>query len=227
MCGRFVLSTPTETLARQFGFRMPLVSPEPEWTGRARYNVAPTQPVLVAGLNPEGELEGAWARWGIPAAGGRLAINARVETLRARPAFLGADRALLFADGFFEWRPSPGGRQPSARQPLYFQRADGAPLVFAAVVSGQSGVVSAAIVTVPAGEDVRSVHDRMPAVLDGDRTALWLDPATLPRDVLGPAPAGTLRSREVSPRVNRVDHDDPSCLDSPPPKAQLSLFDSE
>ena len=42
-------------------------------------------------------------------------INARAETVAERPAFRNAyqrHRCLLPADGFYEWRQGPGGKQP-------------------------------------------------------------------------------------------------------------------
>jgi putative SOS response-associated peptidase YedK len=103
-------------------------------------------------------------RWGLvpfwakdPKIGSRL-INARAETVAAKPAFRHAfkrRRCLLPADGYYEWqRPdgteadNPGGREGrggasggdragggaragGAKQPFYICRGDGGPLAFA------------------------------------------------------------------------------------------------
>jgi putative SOS response-associated peptidase YedK len=103
------------------------------------WNVAPTQPVYAAVGTQEGTRVLRGLRWGLvpswakdPRIGGRL-INARSETVTQRPAFRAAirtQRALLPVSGFYEWRrPEPGAR--AAKQPYYFHRADGGPLVFA------------------------------------------------------------------------------------------------
>jgi putative SOS response-associated peptidase YedK len=96
-------------------------------------------------------------RWGLvpfwakdPAIGSRL-INARVETVDAKPSFRNAfakRRCLLPADGFYEWlkvEDSPGPAAPGSvssgpaapprgkirKQPYYIHRADGGVLAFA------------------------------------------------------------------------------------------------
>src|SRR5215472_6076507 len=78
-------------------------------------------------------------RWGLvpfwakdPAIGSRL-INARVETVNAKPSFRNAfakRRCLLPADGFYEWLKVDGEGKPR-KQPYYIHRADGGVLAFA------------------------------------------------------------------------------------------------
>jgi putative SOS response-associated peptidase YedK len=225
MCGRFALQTPAETLQRLFDFSTPPArSWAPERTDRPRFNIAPTQPILVARAGAEGR-EGAWASWGMRAAKGRLAINARAESVFERPAFRTAarrGRVLVFADGFFEWE-----RAGERRLPYYIARPDGAPLVFAGVsalgpaeADGERRL-ACAILTTAANEDVARLHDRMPVLLHGPELDAWLDPrvddpAAL-EPLLAPPPAGSLTLREVSTRVNEVEHDDPACLAPPEP----------
>lgn len=60
-----------------------------------------------------------------------MLFNARVETLATKTPFrhlLADGRCLVAADGFYEWRPDPGSKR---RQPFYFCRADGQPLLLA------------------------------------------------------------------------------------------------
>jgi putative SOS response-associated peptidase YedK len=89
MCGRFTLRAPASVVAEQFS-----VFETPEW--KARYNIAPTQPVAAVRLAAGGAKTAAgrelvWLRWGLipswakdPAIGNRL-INARAETAAAKP----------------------------------------------------------------------------------------------------------------------------------------------
>jgi putative SOS response-associated peptidase YedK len=94
------LRTPFEELAQFFGVAVP-----PEVA--ARYNIAPTQPVAtVVVLTADREFR--LMRWGLiphwakdPAIGSRM-INARCETVAAKPAFRAAfreRRCLIMADG--------------------------------------------------------------------------------------------------------------------------------
>jgi len=78
-----------------------------------RYNVAPTQPVLVVRDLETRNSE--WMKWGLipfwakdPTIGARM-INARSETLAEKPSFKQSffhRRCLILADGFFEWQKS-------------------------------------------------------------------------------------------------------------------------
>jgi putative SOS response-associated peptidase YedK len=69
-----------------------------------------------------------------------------------------------------------------------------------------------AIITTAANDAMAPIHDRMPAILEGDTLALWLNPKTaagvLP-GLLGPAHDDLLVSRPVSRRVNNVKKDGP------------------
>ncbi len=62
---------------------------------------------------------------------------------------------------------------------------------------------------------VAPVHHRMPAILERDALALWLNPNTTAKDLpglLAPAPDDLLGLRKVSPLVNSVKHDGPELL---------------
>src|SRR5438093_13092614 len=116
MCGRYRLSRRKQLVAEYFD----TVSDEPEWA--PRYNIAPTQPVLVIRQNPkEPRRELSLMRWGlIPSwskdmSGAAMMINARSETAGTKPAFregLKSRRCLIPADGFYEWQRTWRAKQP-------------------------------------------------------------------------------------------------------------------
>lgn len=138
MCGRFTLRTPLTVLIQHFDLdsrgdrQMPLFD--------ARYNIAPTQDILVVRIDPrDGQRIAAMLRWGlIPSwskepGGGPPMINARSETLAEKPTFRTAyrrRRCLIPADGFYEWQQAAGGSK-AKKQPFYIHRPDGAPFAFA------------------------------------------------------------------------------------------------
>lgn len=140
MCGRFTLRTPPAVLIETFDLetrgerQLPLFE--------ARYNIAPTQDVLVIRADPTSGLrEAAMLRWGlipswstVEAAGsGAPLINARSETLAEKPTFRDAyrrRRCLIAADGFYEWQEAPGGNRRK-KQPYYIHRPDEKPFAFA------------------------------------------------------------------------------------------------
>ena len=107
MCGRYRLSRRKQFVDEYFD----TVSDGCEWT--PRYNIAPTQPVLVVRQNPKEPIrELSLMRWGLIPSWAKDSsvaakmINARSETAGTRPAFrdpLKSRRCLIPADGFYEW----------------------------------------------------------------------------------------------------------------------------
>ena len=65
------------------------------------------------------------------------------------------------------------------------------------------------VLTTAANESMRSVHDRMPALLSREGAQTWLDSSD--RSLLRPAPEDWLERRKVSARVNSIVNDDPQC----------------
>jgi putative SOS response-associated peptidase YedK len=137
-------------------------------------------------------------------------FNARAETAPEKPAFRDLfrfRRCLDVAGGFYEWEHR-GGR----KQPYYFASAGGGPLVLAGLwdrwVGPARAVEGVAVLTIPANDLVRPLHDRMPAVVAPEDFALWLDPRE--RDpvkllpLLRPCPAERVRRWPVDRRVNSV-----------------------
>src|SRR5271169_6392267 len=113
MCGRFTLGATAADLAAQF-----TLATVPTWT--PRYNIAPTQEVLIVRQPaPQASREARLHRWGLipswakdPTIGNRL-INARAETVASKAAFRHAfkeRRCLVLADGFYEWHKEGAGK---------------------------------------------------------------------------------------------------------------------
>ena len=111
MRGRYRLTTPLEGVQQLFGIDgMPNLA--------ARYNIAPTQPVVVIRRGEGGGRELTHMRWGLvpswakDVGAGPLLIIARADTIAEKPSFRNAfrrRRGLLPADGSYEWQPQPSG----------------------------------------------------------------------------------------------------------------------
>ena len=195
MCGRFTITKKDiGAIAEDLGA---LYEQELAAAHRPRYNVAPTQPALLA--RREGDK--IWLRegsWGIPRSSG-LQINTRAEAASTtRPC-------VIPADGFFEWQGPK-----SHRQPIWFHREDGGLLWFAGLYNEDARGTSFTILTTTPNAEVAFVHDRMPVVLDAHHAGLWL--ARPDRALLASLPDGALVATPVSARVNDVKNDDESCL---------------
>jgi len=166
--------------------------------------------------------------WAKDPASGPRPINARVESLVDRPHFAGAlanRRCLVPVDGFYEWGPGPGGG--GTRRPHFLTPVDGSVLAIAGVWDRWCGpdaepLVSCAVVTTGANDDVASLHDRMPAWLERGDWDEWLDPANRDEagllDLLRSTPPGRLVSRAVSRLVNSTANDGPELLGDPEPE---------
>jgi putative SOS response-associated peptidase YedK len=244
MCGRFVITSPPEAMRGLF-----LYGERPNFP--ARYNIAPTQPVPIIRRGSSGRREFALVRWGlVPSWSKEMPqtplFNARADTIKDKPSFRGAfrhRRALMPADGFYEWRVLANG----ARQPYFIRRRDRALFAMAAIwdiwqTPDGSELESCAVVTTEANATLRPVHHRMPVILDPKDFDLWLDPATPVKELealMAPAPDDLMEAIPVSPDVNRVANDGPHLLDlylappEPAPKKkakdtddrQTNLFD--
>lgn len=189
-----------------------------------RYNIAPSQPVPVV-IREGGERRFLLVRWGLVPSWAKempqsLLINARAETVAEKPSFRGAfrhRRALMPADGFYEWKAE--GRGP--KQPYFIRRRDGAPFAMAALWEHWmdphgSELDTCAVVTAEANATLMPIHHRMPVILPEKDWGLWLDPAATEKELLAllrPAPDDLLEAIPVSTRINRAANDDPSLIE--------------
>jgi len=211
MCGRFTLRMPQNLLVEKFGRE-----------AQPRYNIAPTQLVLVLRGERQTLVE---MRWGFASTGstGQALINARSETVASKPTFRDAfreRRCLVPADGFYEWK-----REAGRKQPYFIQMQDGGLFTFAGIWKGAPGEETFTILTTTANELLASLHDRMPVIIEPADRDRWLDPRT-PLDevhaLLRSYPAARMVTHPVSSRVNNVAHDDPTCV--VPKKPDQLLF---
>ena len=183
-----------------------------------RFNIAPTQEVLVA-VEDEGGRRMEELRWGLVPEWTQgvkprfQMINARAETVLERPAYRdlvhhGGHRCLVVADGWYEWQRPEDPRQP--RRPVHFSRSGGEPVCFAGLWTRQTP--SCTILTCEANDLSRPIHDRMPVVLDEHVWDAWLDPTTddvgALESMLVPAPDEWFEVYPVSTRVNTPDNND-------------------
>lgn len=222
MCGRFtVTNKDTKRIADRFqvelekvlergGAGMPAKESVQDGDGKkappglGRFNVAPTQEILVVRSSPDpeeaerGEREARLMRWGLVPVWakdlkvGYRMINAKAETLTSRRSYsplIGKfrHRCLILADGFYEWMKPEDPKQP--RQPWRFTVDGGEPFAFAGLCTRKEWddpsdrgyddgyLYTCTIVTTSANDVVAPVHDRMPAILpSSDAEAAWLRP---------------------------------------------------
>lgn len=159
MCGRYIVDDETERdirrLAALYGNSFTL-----ERFG----DVLPSQKAAVLTKNFEPHI----MTWGFTGMGGSLLINARGESVLQKPTFAShvrERRCLIPAAGFYEWdkarvRYTFTGQGTLWMAGFYRQEEEGQRFV---------------IITVPANELMRPVHDRMPRIFSEEEASLWID----------------------------------------------------
>jgi putative SOS response-associated peptidase YedK len=221
MCGRFALTETEKKVRELLGYLEHEGFP-------ARYNIAPTQPILVviAGDRPERgsnlpDRRALLVRWGFTPAWVKdpkefpLLINARAETAIGKASFRAAmrhRRILIPASGFYEWRRPP--KESGEKSQAYWIRPrQGGVIAFAGLMetwasADGSEVDTGAILTTAANRTMRPIHDRMPVVIKPEDFTHWLNCKTQePREVLDlmtPAQEDFFEAIPVSDRVNKV-----------------------
>ena len=175
MCGRKTLSMSKREIIEQL-----MVD---EWQAEdytPSYNIAPTQNSVVL-VQERGYNIVRSMRWGlIPAWSknelyGSKMINARIETVTAKPSFknlIPKNRCIVLSDGYYEWKQS-GGR----KVPFFIQRKGGGLMFFAGLWTTWSmsskRIFTYTILTTKAQGDVSAIHNRMPILLDKPKVEMW------------------------------------------------------
>jgi putative SOS response-associated peptidase YedK len=227
MCGRFTLLVPYEEVHELLGVID--AAPYPP-----RYNIAPTQPILMVIAGPSREpgsnlpeRRSLLVRWGLVPGWAKdprdlpLLFNARSETAADKAAFRAAmrhRRALVPASGFFEWKRN--GKQKS--QAYFIRPRGGGLMAFGGLMEtwsepGGSEMDTGAILTTAANGEMAAIHDRMPVIVQPRDFQRWLDCRNNePRDVadlMRPPEPGFLEAIPISDKVNKVANTAPDILD--------------
>lgn len=217
-----------------------------------RYNIAPTQPVLVFRRQGSTSVPHLM-RWGLVPGWVEdprdfpLIINARSETMADKASFrnsLKNQRCIVPASGYYEWRKTADGK----KTPYYITNADGSPMLFAGLFSTWSGpdgeeIDTTAIVTLAAKGEMKQLHDRTPAILNDQEAVDWIDTANVnsatAHKLVAQLKIPATTYHPVSTRVNSPRNDDeglivpvyedkpevePEPAPEPPKKGQLDLF---
>lgn len=224
MCSRYSLTSPPEAVRAYFGTKNALDFPP-------RYNIAPTQPVVIVRRDHAGDREQHLVRWGLIPSWVKdprdftTIINARSETASEKPSFRGSlrhRRCLVPATGFYEWTGKPGQKRPHL-----FRPRDGGLFALAGLAEhwvGADGseLETMAILTTSANATMEPIHDRMPVIIAPEHFDVWLDCTTgtskFAETLLMPPPASLLEILDVNPRLNNPRNEGPD-LHQPPEAA--------
>lgn len=212
MCGRTSLFAPEPAIERRFDATF-------DHDYEPRYNVAPgSRLAVVHDADPETITSDEWGfvpEWADSLEAGPRPINARAESIAETDLFRSAvenRRALVLADGYYEWAGARGGKQPyriTMGEGDLFAMAG----LWSRVAVQGSTHTTVAIVTTAAAEGLADIHDRMPVVLDRTAESRWLeDSPEVASSLLDPA-ADRLEATPVSTLVNDPSNDSPAVID--------------
>lgn len=232
MCGRYTLAATVAQVAARFGASLAGATgeggaAEAEAVGQAqaltdldgpRFNLAPGQlhPVVAlvgGGRQVTAMTWGLVPRWAREPSARYSTINARAETVAAKPTYRGPlrqGRCLVPASGFYEWQGSGKSKQPYYMQ-VVGDAGPGALFAFAGLYDcwrSPDGVAlwSYTIITTTANSRLTAIHERMPVILPAEAEAAWLDPQAGEAawlDLLRPYAPAAMTAHPVATLVNR------------------------
>ena len=211
MCGRFVRHSSLDLIEKTFD-----VDASTSKSLEPSFNIAPSKAVWAVFHERERKLDtfhwGLVPFWAKDASIGARMINARAETVDAKPSFRNAfkkRRCLIVADGFYEWKGEKGRKQP-----WYIYPPGGGPVAFAGIWEtwrGKEGKLesplhSCAIITTTASPAIADIHHRMPVILQPEAYESWLQVDVFSRSrfeqILQDRLLREFNSHPVSTRVN-------------------------
>jgi putative SOS response-associated peptidase YedK len=155
LCGRIGFDITPGQLAERFPWlRIPEDLPP-------RYNVAPTQTLLV--IDVQGQ-EASHLRWGIDGRTRTGHFNLREETVVDNSRYRNLPRVIIPVSHFYEW---------SGSQPMKIARQDGRPMLIAGLRGSWEGEPAVTMITTEAKGVIVPLHHRMPVLLEeGELTAI-------------------------------------------------------
>lgn len=212
MCGRFTLDTTAFDLAQQFKV-------EVNQSISSRYNIAPSQSILIIKQNEKNQRFLDLVKWGLVPSWVKSLdtwksnlINARVETVEEKPSFRDGFKkrpCLIPVSGFYEWSKD--------KQPYYFYQ-DKPLFAIAGIWSTWSNLeteeklLSCTILTSEAKSVIAEVHHRMPVIIPSEYYDLWLGELDGRKELIESLPEIELQMHQVSKTVNSPKNDRPDCI---------------
>lgn len=220
VCGRYALTATPEEVAELVGTDDFVEFPP-------RFNIAPTQPMLMVVAGPADKLIAPLVRWGLVPSWVKdpkefsLLVNARAETAHEKPSFRNAmrhRRTLIPASGFYEWfRPSNANRD-TKKQAYWIKPKSEKIVCFGGLMETWSSadgseIDTGCILTTSANEAISPIHHRMPVIIEPHNFDRWLDcknygPADV-KDLIVPISDDYFEAIAVSDRVNNFRNGDP------------------
>ncbi|MEN9870866.1 MAG: hypothetical protein RLZZ171_1854 [Cyanobacteriota bacterium] len=185
----------------------------------SRYNIAPSQSILIIKQNEKNQRFLDLVKWGLVPSWVKSLdtwksnlINARVETVEEKPSFRDGFKkrpCLIPVSGFYEWSKD--------KQPYYFYQDK--PLFALAGIwetwsnlETEEQLLSCTILTSEAKSVIAEVHHRMPVIIPSEYYDLWLGELDGRKELIESLPEIELQMHQVSKTVNSPKNDRPDCI---------------
>lgn len=176
MCGRYGLSVSEKDLIKRYQLDADDYTLG-DYTFEEKDEIFPTTDNII--LLPNRKLYP--VKWGFtPHFAKRPLINARSESVLEKKTFkdpFSSKRCIVPASYFFEWQPVEGQKKKDKK----LIRVDGLPVFSMAGVCERykddegNSILTYAILTTDANEQMKPIHDRMPVILDPEDENQYLD----------------------------------------------------
>lgn len=162
--------------------------------------------------------------WAKPDRAGSGFINARFDTITEKPSFRNAyksKRCIVPVTGFFEWQKDGKHKIPFFINCGRDKDGDFIPMLLCGIYDkwispNGDEIETFTIITTEASAGMKSIHDRMPLILDQKNTMLWLgDDYNHERhkDIISSFNADILDIYQVSDYVNSYANNTERCIE--------------
>ena len=220
MCGRYVLHAPVDEIRNHFEAEARPGNVAGEVVFGPDYNITPAQTVPVVARNGDGERAVVPMRWGLvpgwskKGPSSRPLFNARSETVASKPSFRSAfrrRRALVPANGFYEWVRAENEDGDNEKLPYYIHDVERPLFAIAAIWDSWTPpddedarpLLSCSMLTMEADGAMAELHHRQPVRLPESQWEEWLRPRGNKEQVLEHfLPSDTLEFYRVDQAVN-------------------------
>jgi putative SOS response-associated peptidase YedK len=189
------------------------------------YNVAPGGQVLAI-ISDGSKYRGGTLKWGfVPSWAedektGYKMVNARAETIELKRTFKESfinKRCVILTDSYYEWKKEDNKKRPvriSFKDKRVFPLAG---LYSSYKRSDGTTLYTCTIITTEPNDVLKSIHHRMPVILDEEAEKIWLDPhmkdVKVLKSLLKETDSELMSYYEVSQYVNNVRNNDIKCIE--------------
>lgn len=233
MCGRASLTVTESDLEKRFNATFYSEGLE-RYTALPNYNIAPTHimPIITnRDLNHFNLYRwGLIPHWSKDQKIGATMINARIETIKEKSTYTESfetRRCIVPIDSFYEWKKIGKQSIPYRISTKDQKICSLAGLWDTWINEKGEEIGSYTIITIPANNFMKPIHDRMPVILTEESEKLWLNEDLKPNEHLSLLKAyddEQMQSYTVSPRVNKVTENNERVVEEYNYPIQQSLF---